>query len=54
MKNKASFWTVIGISISAAISATSKNIPAGLFIGAGTSMLLMILTNLEADKKIRN
>jgi hypothetical protein len=54
MKKKAGFWTVTGIAIGTAISIASKNIPAGLFIGAGTAMLLMIVTNLEVDRKIRN
>jgi hypothetical protein len=54
MKKKAGFWTVAGIAIGTGISIASKNIPAGLFIGAGTAMLLMIVTNLEVDRKIRN
>ncbi len=54
MKSKTSFRAVLGISISVTISLASKNIPAGIFIGAGTSMLLMIITNLEVDRKIRN
>lgn len=52
--NKAGFWTAIGIAIGTAIGIASKNFPAGLFIGAGAAMLLMIVTNLEVDKKIRN
>lgn len=54
MKRKAGFWTVMGLAIGTATSIASKNIPAGLFIGAGTAMLLMIVANLEVDKKIRN
>lgn len=54
MKNKAGFWTVTGIAIGSIIGIVSKNFAAGLFIGAGTAMLLMIVTNLEVDKKIRN
>jgi hypothetical protein len=54
MKNKLSFWSVIGIAIGTATGIASKNFPAGLFIGAGTAMLLMIVTNLEVDRKIRN
>jgi hypothetical protein len=54
MKRKISFWATIGLIIGTATSAASKNIPAGLFIGAGAAMLLMIVTNLEVDRKIRN
>jgi hypothetical protein len=54
MKNKAGFWTVAGIAIAASVSAASQNIPAGLFIGSGSSLLLMIITNLEVDPKKRN
>ncbi|MBL7744670.1 MAG: hypothetical protein JNN00_14460 [Chitinophagaceae bacterium] len=54
MKNKAGFWTIIGMATGTAIAIVSKNIPAGLFIGAGTGMLLLIITNLETDKKIQN
>jgi hypothetical protein len=54
VKNKLRFWTVIGTGIGVAVGFTSKNIPAGVFIGTGTGMLLMIITNLETDNKIRN
>ena len=54
MKNKAGFWTAVGIGIAASVSISSRNIPAGLFIGIGTSMLLMIITNLEVDQKKGN
>jgi hypothetical protein len=54
MKNKISFWIAIGISIGTATGIVSKNAPAGVCIGIGAGMLLMILTNLEADRKIRN
>ena len=54
MNNKAGFWTIVGIAIGMATWIASKNIQAGIFIGAGAAMLLMIVTNLEVDKKIRN
>lgn len=54
MKSKTSFWIMIGIAIGTATEVASKNIEAGIFIGAGAAMLLMILTNLEVDRKIRN
>ena len=54
MKNKAGFWITVGVTVGVAIGITTKNFPAALFIGAGTAMLLMIVTNLEADKKIKN
>jgi zinc transporter ZupT len=54
MKNKTGFWTAIGIGIATSVSITSQNIPAGLFIGGGSSMLLLIITNLEVDRKKRN
>jgi hypothetical protein len=54
MKNRISFWTTIGIAIGAATGIASKNIHAGFCIGIGAGMLLMIVTNLEVDKKIRN
>ncbi len=54
MKSKAGFWTIIGVAIAIAIAVVSGNIPAGLFIGTGTGMLLMIITNLETDKRIQN
>jgi hypothetical protein len=54
MRNKAGFWTMIGIAIGTVTGVASKNIQAGIFIGIGTGMLLVILTNLETDRKIRN
>ena len=54
MKNRAGFWIGVGVTVGTAIGISAKNFPAGLFIGAGTAMLLMIITNLEVDKKIRN
>jgi hypothetical protein len=54
MKNKAGFWIIIGIAIATATWIVSKNFQAGICLGIGTAMLLMIVTNLEVDKKIRN
>jgi len=54
MKNKAGFWILVGIGLAISISIASQNIPAGLFIGGGSSMLLLIITNLEVDRKKRN
>lgn len=54
MKNKTGFWTVVGVGIATSVSVASENIPAGLFIGGGSSMLLLIITNLEVDRKKRN
>jgi hypothetical protein len=54
MMNKSSFWIVIGIAIGIATGVASKNIQAGIFIGVGAGMLLLIVTNLEVEKKIRN
>jgi hypothetical protein len=54
MKNKAGFWTFVGIGIAASVSVATQNIHAGLFIGGGSSMLLLIITNLEVDRKKRN
>ncbi len=54
MKNKISLWTITGAVIAATTGIASKNIPAALFIGAGGAMVLMIVTNLEVDRKIRN
>ena len=54
MKNKAGIWAIIGIAIGTATGIASKNLQAAICIGIGTTMLLMIITNLEVDKKIRN
>ena len=54
MKNKLSFWAVTGIVIATAVAVTSGNLMAALFIGTGIAMLLMIVTNLEVERKIRN
>lgn len=54
MKRKKSFWIITGIGIGVAAGAASKNFQAGICIGIGTTILLMIITNLEVDKKIRN
>lgn len=54
MINKAGFWTVIGVAIGTVTGVASKNMEAGICIGIGTGMLLMIVTNLEVDRKIRN
>jgi hypothetical protein len=54
MSNKQIFWMAIGIAIGIATGVASKNIHAAIFIGSGAGMLLIILTNLETDKKIRN
>jgi hypothetical protein len=54
MKNRFSLWTAIDIAIGIATEISSNNLPAALFIGTGTAMLLLIVTNLEVDRKIRN
>ncbi|MBL7737922.1 MAG: hypothetical protein JNK14_01800 [Chitinophagaceae bacterium] len=51
MKRKTGFWVIIGTAIGTTTTIASHNILAGLFIGAGAGMLLMIVTNLETDKK---
>jgi hypothetical protein len=54
MKSKTGFWVIVGIATAIIIYISSGNIPAGLFIGGGAAMLLMIITNLEVDRKKRN
>ena len=54
MKKKTGFWMMMGIGIAAVVSISSGNLQAGLFIGSGTAVLLMIITNLETDRKKRN
>lgn len=53
-KAKTGFWTIAGIAAGSATGVASGNFPAGLFIGTGTGMLLMIVINLETDKKIKS
>ena len=54
VRSKLFFWTMIGAAIATVAGIISKNIAASLFVGAGSSMVLMIVTNLEVDKKVRN
>ena len=54
MKNRFPFWILIGVVLSTAIGIASGNFRAGLFMGTGIAMLLMIITNLEVERKIRN
>jgi hypothetical protein len=54
MKNKFSFWMVIGIGVGTAIGVAYKNIPAGVSIGAATGMLIMLLSFLKNKLKTKN
>lgn len=45
---------VIGLAVGLVTIFASRNFPAAICIGAGITMLLNIVTNLEVDRKIRN
>ena len=45
---------MIGLVVGLVTIIASRNFPAAICIGAGVTMLLNIVTNLEVDRKIRN
>ena len=53
IKNKPSFPVIFGITIGAATEITSQNISASVFIGAGSGLLLLLLTILKVERNNR-
>jgi hypothetical protein len=54
MNGRIIFWLIVAMAIGAVARTGSDNIVACIFVGIGSSSLLMIIANLEVDKKARN
>ena len=50
MKSNFSFWLVIGMGVGTALGVALDNIPMGISVGAGSGMLVLLLTFFEKDQ----
>jgi hypothetical protein len=54
MKNKPSFWIIVGVAIGTSVGVAFKNIPAGVCLGASVGILVMLLSFTTIERKNRN
>jgi hypothetical protein len=54
MKNKPSFWVIVGIVTGTSIGVAFGNIPAGVCLGTSIGILVMLLSFTKAERKDRS